>query len=86
MKKVVITIYGPDYASLTEAAEHAANQLKLGTPSENCEWEDKTRVDFTVVEDAAAEYKELYDNEEACEVCLGRGSIPSCRLCGIEKR
>jgi hypothetical protein len=60
MKKVVITIYGKDYDDLSMAAQHAADQLQMKTPSENIEWEDKSRVDFTVVEDATAEHEELY--------------------------
>ncbi len=60
MKKVVITIYGEDYDDLASAAQHATDQLQMKTPSENIEWEDKSRVDFTVVEDATEEWTELY--------------------------
>lgn len=61
MKKVVITIWGKTYTDLSVAAEHASNMLRQAAPSENCEWEDKSRVDYTVQEDATAEYKELYE-------------------------
>lgn len=64
MKKVVITIYGKNYKQLSEAAEHASQMLHGGTPSESIEWEDKSRVQFDVQEDAAEEYQALYGDQQ----------------------
>jgi hypothetical protein len=52
MKKVIITCYGPTMNDLAIAAEHAVQQLEMGTPSENTGWEDGTHVDFTVQNDS----------------------------------
>lgn len=63
MKRLDLTAFGKNDQALINALEHAALQLRLGTPSENITWEDRSHVTFDVRESDDAEFCE-YTNED----------------------
>lgn len=48
--------FGRDYEALADALDYAAQQLRLGTPSENITWDDRSHVSFDVFVSSDAEF------------------------------
>lgn len=57
MKRMTLIAYGLDYKALADALEHAVQQLRMGTPSENITWEDNSHVSFDVWESSVEEFE-----------------------------
>ncbi len=59
MRKVILIAFGKTNQALAEALEHATEQLRMGTPSENVTFDDRSHVSFDVY---------LSSDEEFCEI------------------
>ncbi len=48
MKFLDIVVFGKTSRDMAEALEHAANQLRMGTPSESISFDDGSHVTFDI--------------------------------------
>lgn len=64
MKRMSLISYGETNNALAEALIHAAQMIRLGTPSENITWDDRSHVSFDVHESTDEEFNADTGSEE----------------------
>lgn len=64
MKRLDLIAFGETNQALIDALVHAVQQLKLGTPSENISWDDRSHLEFDVAESDDQEFREHSGEEE----------------------
>lgn len=61
MKFLDIVVFGKTKDDMAEALEHAAEQLRMGTPSESITWENGMHVTFDIRDASIEPWKEKYE-------------------------
>jgi hypothetical protein len=63
MKRLALVAFGKTNQDLADALDHAALQLRLGTPSENVTWENRSHVSFDVYKSSDGEFCEATNED-----------------------
>lgn len=62
-----IVVFGMSKNDIADALEHALTQVRMGTPSESCSWEDGSHVTFDVMRADPKKYSAYVGDGEGVE-------------------